>query len=101
MIVSPAIAVEIGCDGLHKTSWMRQTFKDLRQDLAEANAEGKRLMVIVEYRGCIYCTEMHEKVFPREDIASYLEENSFVVQIDLDGSIEVTTSTTTFVPNAT
>jgi thioredoxin-related protein len=90
MLVAPAIGAEIGDDGLHKTDWMRETFKDLREDLAEANAEGKRLIVIVEQRGCVYCTEMHEKVFPREDIASYLRENYFVVQMNLHGSIEVT-----------
>jgi thioredoxin-related protein len=90
MLVAPAIGAEIGDDGLHKTDWMRETFKDLREDLAEANAEGKRLIVIVEQRGCVYCTEMHEKVFPREDIASYLQENYFVVQMNLHGSIEVT-----------
>ena len=35
-------AAELGDDGLHKTDWMRDTFKDLREDLEEANAEGKR-----------------------------------------------------------
>ena len=49
----PAAAVELGDDGLHKTDWMRDTFKDMTEDLAEANAEGKRLLVIFEQRGCI------------------------------------------------
>ena len=38
---------EMGDDGLHKAPWMRDTFKDLSEDLADANAEGKRLMVII------------------------------------------------------
>jgi hypothetical protein len=33
-------AGQIGDDGMYKESWMRDTFKDLREDLAEANAEG-------------------------------------------------------------
>ena len=37
------MAAELGDDGLHKQSWMRDTFKDLREDLDEANSEGKRL----------------------------------------------------------
>ncbi len=85
----PVMAVELGDDGLHKTDWMRDTFKDLREDLAEANAEGKRLMVMVEQRGCIYCTKMHEEVFPRDEIASYIRENFFVVQLNLYGDLEV------------
>jgi thioredoxin-related protein len=79
-------AAELGDDGLHKTSWMRDTFKDLREDLAEANAEGKRLVLFIEQRGCIYCKKMHEEVFPQPDLSSYIEENFFVVQLDLHGS---------------
>lgn len=90
LIAMPALSAEIGDDGLHKTDWMRDTFKDLSEDLAEANAEGKRLALIVEQRGCIYCTKMHEEVFPREEIASYISENFFVVQINLHGDTEVT-----------
>jgi thioredoxin-related protein len=89
-VALPAWAVEIGDDGLHKTPWMRDTFKDLSEDLAEANAEGKRLMLIFEQRGCIYCTEMHEKVFPDPEITQYIEDNYFVVQLNLHGDIEIT-----------
>ena len=83
-------AVELGDDGLHKTSWQRETFKDLREDLAEANAEGKRLLVMVEQRGCIYCTKMHEEVYPDPEITRMIEENFFVIQINMFGDVEVT-----------
>jgi len=86
----PVTAAELGDDGLHKTAWMRDTFKDLREDLAEANAEGKRLMVILEQRGCIYCAKMHEEVFPAEEIDAYITENYFVVQMNLHGDTEIT-----------
>ena len=90
MIAVPVIAAELGDDGLHKTDWMRDTFKDLREDLADANAEGKRLVVMVEQRGCIYCTKMHKEVFPRDEIASFIRDNFFVVQLNLHGDLEVT-----------
>lgn len=83
-------AAELGDDGLHKTPWMRDTFKDLGEDLAEANAEGKRLLVLVEQRGCIYCTKMHEEVFPDPEITALIEDNYFVVQINMFGDVEVT-----------
>ena len=85
-----AVAATLGDDGLHKAPWMRDTFKDLRDDLVEANAEDKRLMIIVEQRGCIYCKKMHEEVFPVPAIAEYIEENYFVVQINMFGDVEVT-----------
>jgi thioredoxin-related protein len=90
VLALPVLAAELGDDGLHKTDWMRDTFKDLREDLAEANAEGKRLMLLFEQRGCIYCSKMHEEVFPREEIAGYIRDNFFVVQLNLHGDIEVT-----------
>lgn len=85
-----ALASELGDDGLHKAPWMRDTFKDLREDLEEANAEGKRLMVIVEQRGCIYCKKMHEEVFVDPEIESLLEDRFFVIQINMFGDVEVT-----------
>lgn len=90
MFASNCIAAEVGDDGLHKAPWMRDTFKDLREDLEEANAEGKRLMVIVEQRGCIYCKKMHEEIFVVPEIEQVIEDNFFVVQINMFGDVEVT-----------
>jgi len=86
----PVHAAELGDDGLHKTPWMRDTFKDLREDLGEANAEGKRLVLFFEQRGCIYCTKMHKDVFPDPNLTRLIEETYFVVQLNLHGDVEVT-----------
>lgn len=86
----PLAAAELGDDGLHKTPWMRETFKDMNDDLAEATEEGKRLMLIFEQEGCIYCKKMHEEVFPVPEITRYIEDNFFVVQLNLRGDVEVT-----------
>lgn len=85
-----AIAAPMGDDGLHKPTWLRDTFKDMSEDLAEANAEGKRMLVIWEQRGCIYCRKMHEEVFPDPEIDALIRENYFVVQMNLFGDVEVT-----------
>lgn len=90
LAVTPAMAVELGDDGLHKPDWLRETFKDLREDLDEANAEGKRLLVSIEQRGCIYCSQMHETVFPDPAIDRLIRDHYFVVQINLFGDVEVT-----------
>lgn len=89
MLAVPSSAVELGDDGLHKPSWLRETFKDLKEDLADANAEKKRLLVIVEQRGCIYCTKMHEEVFSDPEIEAFIRENYYVVQLNLFGDVEV------------
>jgi thioredoxin-related protein len=94
----PVGAVELGDDGLHKPDWLRTTFKDMREDLAEANAEGKRMMVIFEQRGCIYCTKMHEEVFVDPDVEKLIRDNFFVVQMNLFGDEEVTDFDGTVLP---
>ena len=86
----PLRAAPLGDDGLHKAAWMHDTFKDLREDLAEAEAEGKRLALIIEQRGCIYCARMHEEIFPMPEIDALLNEDFFVVQINMFGDVEVT-----------
>jgi len=88
LMALPALA-EIGDDGLHKQPWMRETFKDLAEDLDEANAEGKRLVLFFEQRGCIYCRKMHEEVFSDPGISDYIGENFFVVQMNIYGDVEV------------
>jgi thioredoxin-related protein len=92
LLLPAAVAAEpwMGDDGLHKTTWMRDTFKDLNEDLAEATELGLRLMVMIEQRGCIYCTKMHEEVFTDFEIESYIEENFFVIQLNMFGDVEVT-----------
>lgn len=89
MSALPAGAVELGDDGLHKPDWFRITFKDLQEDFADAQAEGKRLLVIVEQRGCVYCTEMHEKTFPDPRVDAILRDRYFPVQINLHGDTEI------------
>lgn len=89
VIALPVMAGELGDDGLHKADWMRDTFKDLREDLDEANAEGKRLAIIIEQRGCIYCDKMHKEVFSLDKVSGYIAENFFVVQMNLYGDTEV------------
>ena len=90
LLAFPVGAAELGDDGLHKAPWMRDTFKDLTEDLEEANAEGKRLLLMFEQIGCVYCTKMHEEVCPDPEVTRMLEENYFVVQLNLHGDIEVT-----------
>jgi thioredoxin-related protein len=83
-------AATVGEDGLHKEPWFALTFKDVRDDITTAKAQGKRLVYIFEQRGCIYCAKMHEDILSRPDIRDYVRDNFMVVQINLFGDEEVT-----------
>lgn len=89
LLVVPAHAVTLGDDGLHKQDWFLDSFLTIADDVDEAAAEGKRLVILFEQRGCPYCKEMHEVNFRKEKIVSFLIENFIVVQLDLWGSREV------------
>lgn len=82
--------VELGEDGLHKPTWLRTTFFDMRQDLEDANELGLRLAIIVEQRGCIYCTKMHNEIFPIPEIDAMIRDNYYFIQINMFGDLEVT-----------
>lgn len=82
-------AQELGDDGLHKADWLRDTFKDLQEDAAEAAGEGKRLLILVEQRGCVYCKKMHETTFQDPRVLEILENDYFPVRINLHGDIEI------------
>lgn len=83
-------AVEVGDDGLHKQPWFAVTFNDLAEDLEASNDEGKRLAIIWEQRGCIYCRKLHEEVFSDPQVAQYIRDNFVVVQMNMFGDEEVT-----------
>ena len=87
---TPVVAAVLGDDGLHDAPWIEETFKDLREDHADALAQGKTLLIMIEQRGCIYCAKMHAEVFSDPAISEYIDENFFVVQLNLYGDIEVT-----------
>ena len=89
-LAAPAAAFTIGDDGLHKEDWFSLTFKDIAEDIATAKESGKRLALIVEQRGCIYCKEVHEVVLQDPEVRDYIKEHFMVVQYNLHGSEEVT-----------
>lgn len=85
-----APAAEVGEDGLHKQDWFAMTFRDLAEDIDQARAAGKRLAIVFEQRGCIYCREMHEKILSDPEVRDYIKENFMVVQYNMFGDEEVT-----------
>jgi thioredoxin-related protein len=92
MLIALALpaAAEIGDDGLHKEPWFSMTFRDIAEDIASAKEEGKRLAIIFEQRGCIYCAAMHEKLLSDPEVRDFIEANFKVVQYNMFGDEEVT-----------
>ena len=91
-LVTGSFAAKLGEDGLHKQPWFAITFKDVKEDMETAKSQGKRLVIFVEQRGCLYCKKMHEEVFSDPKVAEYISQNFLVVQYNMFGDEEVTDS---------
>ncbi len=76
-------------NGLYTQKWVGESFMDLREDLAEAKKAGKRLLVIFEQKGCIYCKKFHTEILAKKYINDYVRKNFVLLQINLWGDREV------------
>lgn len=69
--------------------WFKESFLDFNEDIAEAAAVGKRLMVVFHQNGCPYCNVLVERNLAQKDIEKAVKENFDVVAINMWGSREV------------
>lgn len=83
-------APTLGEDGLHKPSWLKESFLDIAEDIQEAADAGKRLFMTMEVKGCGYCRKMNRVNFREPEIADYLNAHFDHVQVNVQGSREVT-----------
>jgi thioredoxin-related protein len=89
-LAAGARAAEMGEDGLHKEDWFAITFRDIAEDIGAAAEQGKRLAIVFEQRGCIYCAKMHKDLLSDPEVRDYIDANFMVVQYNMFGDEEVT-----------
>ena len=64
--------------------WFKLSFGDLRKDLEEALAAGKKgIVVYFGQKRCSYCEQFLEKDLGQPDIVSYMRRNFDVIPIDI------------------
>jgi thioredoxin-related protein len=78
-----------GEDGIYRHTWMMESFLDLKDDFQTAKQNGKRLAVMVEQRGCIYCRKVQTEILVDPKINAYIRKYFEIVQIDMWGAKEV------------
>jgi len=77
-------------DGRYTQSWFLTSFLVLKDDLVDTAAQGKRLALLWDQRGCPYCKEMHRVNFADPAVNAYIRERFNILQLDLNGAREVT-----------
>lgn len=69
--------------------WFKQSFLDLADDIAEAAAGGRRLVLYFWQPGCPYCAELIENNFGQQDIGEAMRRQFDVVALNMWGDREV------------
>lgn len=75
---------------VEKPHWFKSSFLDLREDLAEASAANKRLLLYFYQDGCPYCEKLINTNFAQRDIVEKTRQHFDVVAINMWGDATVT-----------
>jgi len=71
-------------------AWFKTSFLDINEDIQDAKAAGKRLMLFFYQDGCPYCKKLLEDNFGQRDITEKTRQHFDVVTINIWGDREVT-----------
>lgn len=70
-------------------SWFKDSFLDLREDIAEASTHRKRVMLMFTQDNCPYCNALVERNLSQKDIEKRLRERFDVIAVNIWGDREV------------
>lgn len=89
-IASPDLDPGMVNPGFHeKPTWFKNSFLDLRDDVAEAHADAKRVLLYFYQDGCPYCQKLLDTNFSQRDIETLTREHYEVIAINIWGDREV------------
>src|SRR5947207_8220556 len=89
-LLAPARAQEAAPYAIDIPPWFANTFLDLREDLAEATRNGRRLLVYFGQDGCPYCKQLMVTNFSQRTIVEKTRKDFVAVALNLWGDREVT-----------
>ncbi|MCP3869238.1 MAG: thioredoxin fold domain-containing protein [Gammaproteobacteria bacterium] len=70
--------------------WFQESFLDLREDIAEAASEGRRVVIFFHQDGCPYCNLLVERNLSQKDIQDTMKQKFAVIELNMFGDREVT-----------
>jgi len=84
------IALAFPVEAQETPAWFSESLLDLREDVAEAAAQGKRVMLYFGQDGCPYCKRLMEVNFRQEAIAAKAQQHLVALALNIWGDREVT-----------
>jgi thioredoxin-related protein len=79
----------LGAEASEPPAWFRQSFLDLDEDVREAAANHKRVMLYFHQANCPYCSLLVKENFTRPDIVAAMRNNLESIAINMWGDREV------------
>jgi len=73
-----------------KPEWFANSFLDIREDIGEAQAHGKRVLLYFYQDGCPYCKKLLDTNFALQDTVRRTRDHFDVIAINMWGDREVT-----------
>lgn len=71
-------------------AWFKSSFLNLPEDVAEASAQKKRVMLLFTQENCPYCNALVERNLAQQDIETLLKSRFDVIAVNMWGDKEVT-----------
>ena len=75
--------------GFKHPDWFKQSFLDLQEDLDDANANHKQIMLYFHQEGCPYCEKLLKDNFSRTDIVARMQQGYDVLELNMWGDKEI------------
>lgn len=72
-----------------KPDWFKESFLEFEEDVAEAAAAGKRVMLYFHQDGCPYCARLVEENFANPAIKAYIVDHFDGIALNMWGDREV------------
>ena len=90
LLLALLLAVALPAQAQEAPEWFAETFLDLREDVAEAAKEGRRVMLYFWQDGCPYCKQLVEVTFRDPRIVAKMRRRFVSIAINVWGDREVT-----------
>ena len=78
-----------GARTVEKPDWFKSSFLEFEEDVTEAAAEGRRVMLYFHQEGCPYCARLIEENFADPELKSYIIEHFDGISLNMWGDREV------------
>ncbi len=80
----------LGAHFVEIPAWFKESFLDIREDIAEAASENKRVMVYFHQNGCPYCAKLVSDNFTNKLVVNYMQKHFAPIDMNMWGDREVT-----------